>query len=224
MPGAVGSAGPLLYDAAQYLVEPPDLWTSRLTGTDAEQAPRVVDLGDDGEAWSFEGGAWVDPIGLEVAAGASRPDGAGRSARAATRYRYGDLRPGCHDGRARLADMDLDGISGASVFPTYGLNVLNFRDDDLHRACVRAYNDGVAEWCAAAGGRRLVPHALIPVTGLDDAVAELDRVLALGFRRGGLRRLAGRAPDTGHRRRPLLGPVRRRRGDGASAPGRAGQS
>jgi predicted TIM-barrel fold metal-dependent hydrolase len=170
------SAGARWHDAGQYLVEPPDLWTSRLASSFEAVAPRVVTLDGGAEAWLFDGGAWVDPLGLEVAAGAERANGQ------RTRYAYHDLRAGVFEARARLADMDADGIERASIFPTYGLNVLNIRDDDLHRACVRAYNDGVAEWCAEGDGRRLVPHALIPVSGLDDAVAELERVVQAGFR------------------------------------------
>ena len=34
--------------------------------------------------------------------------------------------------------MDDDGVERASIFPTYGLNVLNLGDADLHRdVCVR---------------------------------------------------------------------------------------
>ncbi len=136
----------------------------------------MIELDGGTQAWSFEDGAWIDPVGLEVAAGV-RDAGP-----LSTRYHYADLRPGLYTGKLRLQDMDDDGIDRASIFPTYGLNVLNLNDDELHRLCVRAYNDALIEWTADGDPRRLIPHALIPVTGLDDAVAELDRVVELGYR------------------------------------------
>jgi predicted TIM-barrel fold metal-dependent hydrolase len=168
-PGAVN-------DGAQYIVEPSDLWTQRLPARLATIGPRVIELDDGAHAWSFGDGAWIDPLGLEVAAGV-------RSATPlAARYRYPDLRPGTYTGKFRLQDMDDDGVEQASIFPTYGLNVLNLDDAELHRQCVRAYNDALIEWSADGDSRRLLPHALIPVTGLDDAIAELDRVIDLGYR------------------------------------------
>jgi hypothetical protein len=160
-------------DAAQYIVEPPDFF--RLPDSLQAQVPKLVSL-EHGDAWSFEDGAIIDPVGLEVAA-ARLPDVAMKRT-----FRYHELRPAATSAKERIAAMDLDGIDRAAIFPTYALNVLNIRDDDLHRACVRAYNDGVARWCGEGGADRLLPQALIPATGLDDALAELERVIGLGFR------------------------------------------
>jgi predicted TIM-barrel fold metal-dependent hydrolase len=46
---------------------------------------------------------------------------------------------------------------------------------------VRAYNDFLAEYCAVAPDR-LIGTAVMPVTGLDDALAELQRCRDLGLR------------------------------------------
>lgn len=161
-------------DAAQFIVEPPDLFSSHLPEALGSKAPRLVDA-EGGSAWSFEEGALVDQVGLEVASARLPGIGLQRS------YRYDQLRPSATVAAERLAEMDGAGVDRAAIFPTYGLNAVNIGDDELHRACVRAYNDGVLEWCAGGDRRRLLPHALIPASGLDDAVGELERVLGLGF-------------------------------------------
>jgi predicted TIM-barrel fold metal-dependent hydrolase len=57
-----------------------------------------------------------------------------------------------------------------------------FGDDrELQRACVRAYNEWVLEFCRTARDR-LFAHAVIPATGSADAIAELDWALAGGHR------------------------------------------
>src|SRR4051794_2886780 len=101
-----------VHDAAQYIVEPKDLWTSRLSAQHAELAPKVVARDDGTDAWVFDNGRSVDPVGLEVAA--SRTAGPLRRG-----YAYADLDPGLTDGAARLRTMDTEGIEQASIFPTY---------------------------------------------------------------------------------------------------------
>jgi predicted TIM-barrel fold metal-dependent hydrolase len=164
-----------LDDAAQYIIEPPELWSSRLPKKLAARGPRVVALEGGGDAWAFEDGAWVRPLGLDAAAGRGPLDLAEEG------YRYAQLPPGMSDPVARLGDLDLDGIDRAAIFPTFGMELRSLQDDELHRACVRAYNDALAEWVEGGQGR-LDVQALIPLSGLDDALAELDRVLQLGFR------------------------------------------
>jgi predicted TIM-barrel fold metal-dependent hydrolase len=164
-----------LHDAAQYIIESPDLWTSRLPQQYADRAPRVVVLDGGGEAWAFEGGAWTRPLGLVAGAGHGPLEVVEEG------YTYAQLREGMHDARERLADMDLDGVSRACIFPTFGLEVRGIADPELHRLCVRAYNDAVWDWSRAGDGR-LVPQALIPASGLDDALAELEHVIDLGYR------------------------------------------
>jgi len=162
-------------DAAQYVVEPADLWTSRVPARHEDMAPKVVQLPEGGDAWSFEDGAWLRPLGLDVAVGHGPLDVKGLG------YSYGEIRQGAYDVGQRIADMAADEVDAAAVFPTYGMSVRTILDPDLHLACVRAYNDGVWEW-AQAGQGRLVPQGLVPCTGLDDATQELERVVTLGYR------------------------------------------
>jgi predicted TIM-barrel fold metal-dependent hydrolase len=54
-------------------------------------------------------------------------------------------------------------------------------EPELQVACVRAYNDWLAEFCEGSDGR-LVGQAILPTTGVDDMLAETRRALDLGHR------------------------------------------
>ena len=54
-------------------------------------------------------------------------------------------------------------------------------DRELQRFCVRAYNEWLLEFCADSGGR-LIAQAIIPTTGLEDSVSELEWRLEHGHR------------------------------------------
>jgi predicted TIM-barrel fold metal-dependent hydrolase len=80
---------------------------------------------------------------------------------------YDEMRPGCYDPKARLADMDLNWVDASLCFPTFprfcGQTFLEAKDKEVALACVRAYNDWmVEEWCGDSGGR-LIPLTLIPL-------------------------------------------------------------
>ena len=92
---------------------------------------------------------------------------------------YDDMRPGCYDPKARLADMDVGWVEASMCFPTLprfcGQTFLEGADKDLGLACVKAYNDWmVEEWCGGSGGR-LIPLGIIPLWDVDAAVAEVRR-------------------------------------------------
>jgi predicted TIM-barrel fold metal-dependent hydrolase len=162
-------------DAAQYVVEPPDVFTANVPAPLRERVPRVVDLADGGSAWSFEDGAWLRPVGLEVQAGKGPLD----LADAPIAYR--DLRPGLFDADSRLSDMDADEIDAAVLFPTFAQELRFLIDAETQVACVRAYNDVLADWVQQGQGRFVAP-ALVPTTGLEDALSEVQRVATRGSR------------------------------------------
>jgi predicted TIM-barrel fold metal-dependent hydrolase len=82
--------------------------------------------------------------------------------------------PGGFDPMARLVDMDSEGIDVAILYPTVGLNFWAIEDVDAAVALARAYNDWLAEYCAAAPGR-LFGAAMLPLQDPTAAVAELRR-------------------------------------------------
>ena len=80
--------------------------------------------------------------------------------------------PGGYDPRARLADMDDEGIDVAVLYPTSMLTWVE--EADLFGAACRAYNSWLHDYCAEAP-TRLYPVALVPVQDLDAARKELHR-------------------------------------------------
>jgi len=89
--------------------------------------------------------------------------------------------PGAFDPRARLIDMDSEGIDAAVLYPTIGLGFWAVEDADAAVALARAYNDWLASYCSAAPGR-LFGAAMLPFQDPAAAVRELRRAREeLGF-------------------------------------------
>jgi len=157
-----------ILDADAHVNEPPDLWLDRMPSKWKDRAPRVVHT-DDGDFWHFDQGKGTFPVGLTGVAGLGyidfKPWG----------FRYEDLRPGHFETKARLEDMDADGIYLGVQYPSITLRGAGSYSDDpaLQLACVRAYNEWMVEFCDGSNGR-LVGLGIIPTTGVDDAVAELE--------------------------------------------------
>ena len=98
---------------------------------------------------------------------------------------YEEMRPGCYEPRARIADMELNHVDASLCFPTFprfcGQTFTEATTDrDLGLACVRAYNDWmVEEWCGDSAGR-LIPLAIVPLWDAELAAAEVRRNAARG--------------------------------------------
>src|SRR5439155_4304261 len=80
-----------------------------------------------------------------------------------------------------LEDMDLDGVDAQVLHPNLSLFGLYSDDHELSMAHARVYTDYVIERFTPYFSR-LAPTAPIPITDVDDAVAEIERVAAAGFR------------------------------------------
>jgi len=162
-----------IVDADTHVNEPPDLWEKRLPKKFQEQAPRLVDGPYGGKAWACPNGRTMGINILVNSAGLSPT-----SWELLPKDGYDSMRPGGWDPAARIADMDIDMVDVHVLFPSYGFLICDHEDPELHVALVRAYNDWAAEFCSYAPDR-LYFQALIPWTGIDDAVAEAKRVRKL---------------------------------------------
>jgi predicted TIM-barrel fold metal-dependent hydrolase len=176
-----------IIDADAHVYEPPDVWQARVPARLRERAPQVSRT-DEGDVWSFDAGARVRPVGLMAAAGASyldfRPSG----------LTYDTIRRGHFEPGARRVDMDADGIAVQLLYPSVCEEGARMFGDEreLQLACVRAYNEWLLEFCAASPAR-LFGHAVIPATGVADAIAELEWALRAGYRRTDLDLPSGRS-------------------------------
>jgi predicted TIM-barrel fold metal-dependent hydrolase len=95
---------------------------------------------------------------------------------------YDGLRPGIRDGAHRHDDQDVDGIDAEFLYPGF-FGLFAFENTDLLVACQKNYNDWLHDYAAAADGR-LYGLAAIPVQDPDAAVAEMRRVIELGYKGG----------------------------------------
>ncbi len=179
MPELFRDAASITYpivDCDAHVNEPPDLWLERLPSKWKDRAPQVRH-DDNGDLWIFDGGREKWPVGLTAVAGLSyfdyKPMG----------ITYASMRPGSFDTRARLDDMDADGIYAQILYPSVTLRGARIysQDRNLQVACVRAYNEWLLEFCEDSGGR-LVGQAILPTTNLEDAIAELEWALESGHR------------------------------------------
>jgi predicted TIM-barrel fold metal-dependent hydrolase len=165
-----------LISTDDHVVEHPRVWSDRLPRRYLDVGPRIVEDGG-AQVWDFEGRRYPQ-IGLNAVAG--RP----REEYGLEPTRYDELRPGCYDPVARVADMDMDGVQAQLCFPTFpkfsGTVFLQADDKDLALLCVQAYNDFMLdEWCGAAPDR-LIPLVILPLWSPRLATQELERCAAKG--------------------------------------------
>jgi predicted TIM-barrel fold metal-dependent hydrolase len=162
-----------------HVIEPPDLWTSRLDRSWRHAAPHVVRDDATGTQW------WVvaEQRTLSFAGGAQTGDRFTKPIELRTGATWEEVRPGGYDPAACLADNEADGVWGSVLYPTEGLMLYTQADEGLLTACCRAYNDWLAEFCAVAP-HRLKGVAMCNTDDVDTAVAELHRAHALGLAGG----------------------------------------
>lgn len=190
---------PLIISVDDHLVEPADLWSSRLPAAMVERGPHVVMAPID-EAPVLDGAMYIEKPGTSgrivpwwhyeehwytlkraIAAAGYAADEVTMDA-----VTYDEMRPGCWQPAERLKDMTANHIEASLCFPNYprfaGQIFLRARDKEVAHLCVKAYNDFmVDEWCAGSDGR-LIPLCIVPLWDVDLAVAEVLRNAARGVR------------------------------------------
>jgi predicted TIM-barrel fold metal-dependent hydrolase len=98
-----------------------------------------------------------------------------------SRYRQTGGRTPEGDPELILEDMDTDGVDASVMHPNLSLFGLYSDDHELSMAHARVYNDYIVERFGPYFSR-IAPTAPVPITDIDDAVAEIERVAAMGFR------------------------------------------
>lgn len=186
---------PKIISVDDHVVEPPNLWQDRLPAQYLDRAPRIVRekvrmslLG----GYSFETGVedgvecdvwYYDDLKypftrLSAAVGAEVVKNEPTT--------FDQIRPGCYDQSARLADMDANHVEASICFPNVlprfcGQTFLEREDKELALLCVQAYNDWmIEEWCAGAAKDRLIPLTMVPLWDVDLAVSEVLRCAERG--------------------------------------------
>jgi len=98
--------------------------------------------------------------------------------------RLSQMRAGCYDVRARIGDMNANGVLASMCFPSFpsfaGKLFTQTADKELSLAVLRAYNDWhIHEWAGSHPGR-FIPLALLPLWDAKLCAEELRRVARLG--------------------------------------------
>src|SRR5260370_37752590 len=161
-----------------HLEVPPERWVHRVPEKYRDRAPRTVRLPDGGDAQLIEGqplleanfsgvragraeGAW-QPFGLKVAdaAGTGSPE-------------------------QRVNEQDTDGLEAEVLFPAMVAGPVFWRNishDDVYKAIIRGYNDWLAEEYCAVAPDRLIGMGVMPITNVDDTIAEMAHCKKLGLK------------------------------------------
>src|ERR1700727_1932828 len=159
---------PLVVSADGHVLEPTDLFKTRLP------------------AHLRERGVWEDDFEIEplVEGGARlfrRLHTPGFEGWTISRYRQTSGRMPEGDPELILEDLDFDGVDVGVMHPNLSLFGLYSDDHELSIAHARVYNDYIVERFTPYFSR-LAPTAPISLTDVDDAVVEIERVAAGGFR------------------------------------------
>jgi predicted TIM-barrel fold metal-dependent hydrolase len=151
-----------------HFLEPDDLWQSRLPTRLAELTPRA-EKDPDGEYETVHVDGQVFRRKLPTSA-------------AMEKFAEASMRPqGSRDARARLGDLDDEGVWGEVIFPSLGMWASTFRTPELLKACMRASNEWALEDIVSVSDRYVVT-AQISTLVVDDAVEELRWAAANGFK------------------------------------------
>lgn len=154
-----------------HVVEPAHLFETHLPPSLRAHGPRVVRDDQGHELWEYEGRRYPQ-IGLNAVVGRPKEDWSLDPAR------FDEMRRGCWDVEARLADMDIDGVYASLNYPSLiagfaGSVFSQSRDQDLGLACVRAWNDWHLEEWAAPHSERIIP---LQIPWLSDPVLAADEI------------------------------------------------
>jgi predicted TIM-barrel fold metal-dependent hydrolase len=167
-----------IIDADCHVVEPPHLWTAWLPKQYHDRAPKLVKDEEGGDAWSFGPGVPIMKIGLVATPGLRFEEMKWAG------YTYETVRKGCWDGKARLEDMDFDGVDAEFIYPSQRTmnHFMGNEERDFHRAGIQAYNNYMAKEFCSADPDRLFFLAQMPNLGVDECIKELQRCREMGAR------------------------------------------
>ena len=166
-----------LFSVDDHVVEPADVWSSRVPARFREAAPHVIE--EDGrEFWVYEDQRSLT-MGLNSVAGKPREQWGLEPAR------FSDMIPGSYDPRERPRDLLANGVLASVNFPSLpgfgGRLFAQFKDKELADACVRAWNDFILdEWVPGGPPGMFVPMVICQLWDPKLAEAEIRRCVDKG--------------------------------------------
>jgi uncharacterized protein len=177
--------GDLVIDGDGHVMEPPDLWATRM---DAQKWGDWIPHSD-----AETGRTWVGgELRNAGATGMARlAESAGMTLEGLLGYLEKNTeslgRAGGHDPQARLVDMDRVGIDAAVLYPSSAMffgpadPIKALHNPEFVLDCQRAYNDWLVDYCSADSGR-LFGVGAVPLQAIELAVTEAERIRDIGLR------------------------------------------
>lgn len=151
-----------------HIMEPTDLFTTRLPAHLRDRAVWEEDLE-------------IEPLGDDGRRFFRRAHAPGMDGWTYSRFLHHDYTPNTGRLDRILEDMDLDGITGQVMHPNLTLLWVFTDDHEWSLAHAKVYNDYVVETYTEQTDR-IKPSAVIPLTDIDDAIAEIRRVAERGIK------------------------------------------
>ena len=162
-----------IIDCDQHVIEPPDLWKKYLPKKFHDQAPKLVQDEEGGDAWLL--GKHVESLGLVVAMNQTP------KTLKWTGVKYDEMHPGIFEPKGRLELMDEDGIDAAVFFPPQRTMIyfMFVEDKAFSLAGMQAYNNFITDF-TSSDRSRLGAIWQMPGSGIDDSIAEAKRAKEAG--------------------------------------------
>jgi len=152
----------------------PDVWRNRVAAKWRDRAPKRVKMPNGSDAVVVDGGK-PNTIGVTRSVRVAHKD-------LAKQVPTFENSAGTGSPEQRLREQDQDGIEAEILFSQISFVLRQAKDDDLYLELVRAYNEFLAEEYMAVAPDRLICMGTIPITGVEDAVRELEHCAKLGLR------------------------------------------
>src|SRR5580658_1251149 len=165
-------------DVDSHIIEPVDLWTSRVPAKWGDLVPHVKFDERWGEDRWYIGSKKLFGVGAFAQAG-------WREYPPSHPHSLEEAVPAALDAKERLAYMDQVGVYYQLLYPNilgfHSHVFLNQMDHGLAADCVRAYNDWLTEF-SSADSRRFVPMMMLPFWDVEASLVEMKRAHAMGHK------------------------------------------
>lgn len=164
-----------LISADSHITEPPNVYLDYIDKKFKDRAPYLHRDPKGGDMFILGDPLPPIPIGIIAAAGKNPTE---------IRYegvQFEDMHKGGYEPNARIGEQDKDGISAEIIYPSIGMMLCNHPDFDLKRACFKAYNLWLKEYCGAFPNR-LLGAGQIAMHDPKEAIKDLELIKKQGLR------------------------------------------
>lgn len=168
-----------LISADSHIVEPPDMYATRIAPKFRDRAPKMerrkTEAGREYDAWMING-MQVGTLGAVMQAGQRFEDPSQIDFLGV----WEDVRKGGYDAHAMITENEEDGVWGSCLQPSQGLFWYRVPDSELLTEICRVYNDWITDFCKPYP-ERLKGIAMLNVDDVEEGCRELERIKKLGL-------------------------------------------